>query len=94
MLKHDIIQPSNSEWHSPLVLVKKKNGTFRFACDYRALNKITMPMSFPLPHLETVFDAIGEAKSNYFTNLDLMSGFWQMGLDKDSRQKAAFITQG
>lgn len=94
MLKHDIIQPSNSEWHSPVVLVKKKNGQFRFACDYRALNKITVPMSFPLPHLETVFDAIGEAKANYFTNLDLMSGFWQMELDEDSRQKAAFITQG
>lgn len=53
-----------------------------------------MPMSFPLPHLETVFDAIGEAKANYFTNLDLMSGFWQMGLDGDRRQKAAFITKG
>lgn len=51
-------------------------------------------MSFPLPHLETVFDAIGEAKANYFSNLDLMSGFWQMGLDGDRRQKAAFITKG
>lgn len=51
-------------------------------------------MSFPLPHLETVFDAIGEAKANYFTNLDLMSGFWQMELDEESRKKSAFITQG
>lgn len=51
-------------------------------------------MSFPLPHLETVFDAIGEAKANYFTNLDLMSGFWQMELDEESRKKSTFITQG
>lgn len=93
MLDNDIIQPSNSEWHSPVVLVKKKNSTYRFACDYRALNKITIPMSFPLPHIESVFDAIGEAKATYFTNLDLMSGFWQMELDEGSRQKAAFITQ-
>lgn len=94
MLDNDIIQPSNSEWHSPVVLVKKKNSTYRFACDYRALNKITIPMSFPLTHIEeSVFDAIGEAKATYFTNLDLMSGFWQMELDEGSRQKAAFITQ-
>ena len=93
MEKHGIIKPSNSEWHSPVVLVKKKNGTFRFACDYRALNKITVPMSFPLPHMESVFDTIGAAKANYFTKLDLMSGFWQMELDEGSRKKAAFITQ-
>ena len=68
MYKHDIIQPSNSEWNSPVVLVKKKNGQLRFACDYRALNKITVPMSFPLPHIETVFDAIGVAKAKFFTS--------------------------
>ena len=93
MLEHDIIQPSNSEWHSPVVLVKKKNNQYRFACDYRALNKVTIPMSFPLPHLESVFDAIGDAKAQYFSNLDLMSGFWQMELEEESRKKAAFITQ-
>ena len=93
MEKHGIIKPSNSEWHSPVVLVRKKNNTFRFACDYRALNKITVPMSFPLPRLESVFDALGEANANYFTSLDLMSGFWQMELDEESREKAAFITQ-
>ena len=46
-----------------------------------------------LPHIESVFDAIGAAKANFFTNLDLMSGFWQMELDEESRKKAAFITQ-
>ena len=50
-------------------------------------------MSFPLPRLESVFDALGEANANYFTSLDLMLGFWQMELDEESREKAAFITQ-
>lgn len=55
MLKHSIIQTSNSECHSSVVLVKKKNGQFRFACDYRALNKITVPMSFPFLSLREGF---------------------------------------
>ena len=93
MLEHGIVQPSNSEWHSPVVLVKKKNGQSRFACDYRALNKITVPMSFPLPHLETVFDSIGDAKAQYFTHVDFKSAFWQVEMSPCSRHKAAFITQ-
>ncbi|KAK3105624.1 hypothetical protein FSP39_002098 [Pinctada imbricata] len=93
MLQNDIIQPSNSEWHSPVVLVKKKNGQTRFACDYRALNKITIPMSFPLPHIETVFDSIGDAKAKIFTNLDFKSAFWQVEMSPCSKHKAAFITQ-
>ena len=93
MLQNDIIEPSNSEWHSPVVMVRKKNGQLRFACDYRALNKITIPMSFPLPHLETVFDAIGDSKAQIFTNLDFRSAFWQVEMSPCSKHKAAFITQ-
>ena len=77
MLENDIIEPSNSIWHSPVVMVRKRSGEWRFAVDYRKLNKITVPLSFPLPHLETVFDAVGEAKPVYFSSLDLRSGFWQ-----------------
>lgn len=88
-----IIEPSNSEWHSPVVLTKKKNGEYRFVIDYRKLNKVTVPMSFPLPHIESVFDAIGEAKAQYFTSLDLRSGYWQIPLSEESKHKSAFITQ-
>ena len=59
MLKHNIIKPSNSEYHYPVVLVKKKSGDMRFAINYRQLNKMTKLMSFPLPRLECVFDTIG-----------------------------------
>ena len=50
-------------------------------------------MSLPLPHLESVFDALGDALSQYFSNLDLMSGFWQIELEEERRKKAAFIKQ-
>ena len=62
----------------------------RFACDYRALNKIPM-YCLPLPHLETVFDAIGDSKAHIFTNF--RSAFWQVEMSSCSRHKARFITQ-
>lgn len=93
MLTHDIIEPSNSIWHSPVVMVKKWSGEWRFAVDYRKLNKITVPLSFHLPHLHTVFDAIGHAKPNYFSSIDLRSGFWKIKMSDQSTHKAASITQ-
>ena len=92
MLEQGIVEPSNSIWHSPVVLVKKKDGTYRFAVDYRQLNKITKPIAHPLPRLESVFDAIGSAQAQYFTTLDLASGYWQIPMDPASKFKAAFIT--
>ena len=66
MLKHNIIEPSNSAWHSPVVLIKKPNTEYRFAVDYRKLNKITKPQSFSLPRLSDMFDAIGESNAKFF----------------------------
>ena len=93
LLQNDIIQESNSEWHSPCLLVKKSNGDFRLVTDFRRLNKITKPMSFPLPRMECVFDTIGQSRAKYFSSLDLHSAFLQIGMHPDSRHKAAFITQ-
>lgn len=92
-LKNDIIQESNSDWHSPCLLVKKSSGEFRLVTDFRKLNKITKPMSFPLPRLECVFDTLGQSKAQFFTSLDLHSAFLQIGMHPDSQHKAAFITQ-
>ena len=93
LLKHGIIEPSRSEWRSPVVMVKKKDGTYRFACDYRRLNSLTEKQSYPMPKLEDVWDLIGETKPQYFSVLDLASGFWQIRMDPETKHKASFVTR-
>ena len=68
MLKNDIIEHSTSEYSFPIVLVKKKNGEFRFAIDYRKLNAVTQPITYPLPRLDDVFDAIGQTMLPFTPN--------------------------
>ena len=90
MQNANVIQPSNSPWASPVVLVRKKDGTLRFCVDYRGLNSVTRLDQFPLPRIDDLLDQLG--KSHYFTTLDLASGYWQIRVDKPSREKTAFIT--
>ncbi|XP_064633616.1 uncharacterized protein LOC135491573 [Lineus longissimus] len=93
MLKHDIIEASTSEWHSPVILCKKKNSTeFRFAIDYRRLNSITSPLSTSLPRQDDIADMIGTTKAQVFSSLDLFHSYWQVPLHPSSRHKASFIT--
>ena len=87
-----LIRQSNSVWHSPVVLVKKKDNSWRFAIDYRKLNSITVPISHPLPRIEDVFDALGESKATIFSTLDLNSAYYQVALDPETRHKASFVT--
>ena len=88
-----LIEPSTSEWRAPVVLVKKADNSWRLCCDYRKLNAITRPQSFPLPRLEDVWDAIGEQEATIFSTLDLSNGFHQLQMDPDSVHKTAFVTQ-
>ena len=87
------IEPSTSEWRSPVVLVKKADGSWRLCCDYRKLNTVTRPQSFPLPRLEDVWDAIGETKAKVYSVLDMSNGFHQCAMDPASVHKSAFVTQ-
>lgn len=92
MLEDDIIEPSNSPYNSPILLVPKKstNGKkkWRLVVDFRQLNKKLSPDKFPLPRIDDILDQLGRAK--YFSTLDLMSGFHQIKLNRRSRKYTAF----
>ena len=60
--------------------------------DYRKLNKITIPISHPIPRLDDVFDALGESKASIFSILDLNSAYFKIELDPETRHKSAFVT--
>ena len=90
MQEEGVIEPSNSPWASPIVLVRKKDGGLRICVDYRSLNAVTKADRFPLPRIADLLDQLGS--SRFFTTLDLASGFWQVKIDDESREKTAFIT--
>ena len=87
-----LVVPVRSAYASPVVLVKKPDGSFRFTCDYRKLNAQTIPDRHPLPRIDDLLAQLGG--NQFFTCLDLSSGFFQIPLDKDSVLKTAFQTPG
>ena len=88
MLDLEIIEPSKSPYSSPVVLVRKKDGSCRFCIDFRGLNKITVFDAEPIPNVEDLFVRL--AHSRFFTKIDLAKGYWQILVLPEDRPKTAF----
>ena len=90
MLKMNIIEPSESPFCSPVVIVPKKDGTNRFCVDYRLLNSQTIFDSEPMPDSDEMFSKLAGHK--FFSKIDLSKGYWQVKLTESSKPKTAFKT--
>ncbi len=86
-----LASPSNSCWSSPIVMVQKKDQTYRLCVDYRTLNERTIKDAYPLPRIQDTLDTLSTAK--WFSTLDLASGYWQVELTPQARQAAAFCSR-
>ena len=90
MKKMGVIEDSSSPWSSPIVLIPKQDGSWRFCVDYRKVNSVTVADAFPLPRIDDLIDRIGSAR--FLTKIDLSRGYWQVPLDEESAPVSAFVT--
>ena len=91
MEEQGLVEPSISPWSAPVVLAKKKDGSFRLCVDYRRLNDATISDAQPMGNLHEMVRGMKGAR--VFTTLDLKSGYWQLSLKPEARKYTAFRTQ-
>ena len=90
MLDHGVIERSTSDWASPMVTVKKKDGSLRLCVDYRRLNGLSKADAYPMPRVDDLIDRVGNAK--FISTLDLTKWYWQVPVRESDREKTAFPT--
>ncbi|MCO5573398.1 hypothetical protein L7F22_027169 [Adiantum nelumboides] len=90
LVEKGMVRPSSSPFCSPILLLHKKDGTYRICVDYRALNKITIKNRFPVPCIEDLFDKL--QGSTYFSRIDLKSGYHQIRIVNEDILKTTFHT--
>ena len=90
MIAAGVIEPSSSPWTSPVVPVRKKDGTLRLCIDYRQLNSVTQDDKYQMPRVEEMVERLGKAK--YISKLDLAKGYYQVPVEPDDQSKTAFLT--
>ena len=87
MLEYGIAEPGSSPWSSPCLLVDKSD---RFCTDFRKVNSVMKPDSYPLPRMEDCVDRVGSAL--FVTKIDLLKGYWQVPLTDRAKEISAFVT--
>lgn len=92
MLALDVIEPSDSAWSSPVLIVQKKNGEPRLCLDSRKLNSVTKKDSYSLPYISEILDNLRDAK--FLTSLDISKAFWQISIIEEDRDKTSFYVPG
>lgn len=92
MLELGVIEKSTSSYSSPIVMIPKKDNTYRFCVDFRKINSISEKWAYPLPNLSTILDRLGNAK--YLTTLDIQSAYWQIKMSENSKKYTSFAIPG
>ena len=90
MFEQGVVKPSSSPWLSPIVMVWKKDGSWRFCVDYQKVSSVTHQDAYPLPRINATLDSL--AGATYFTTLDIASGYWQVEIEEQDMEKTAFST--
>ena len=91
LLEAGLIRPSKSPFASPVLFVKKPDGSLRFCVDYRMLNAATIKDKFSIPRAQDLIDRLAGAK--YFTSLDFRSRYWYVKIKEEDVHKSAFVTR-
>ena len=92
MIRDGVVEKSSSEWSSPIILIRKSSGDIRVVIDFRKLNNVSKKDAYPMPRIDNLLDSLGG--SSVFSTLDCKSGYYQIPLTPESKEKTAFSFEG